>query len=122
MQRMWKHLRMIGISCLVFFATTAAPLAAQVQWQSWSAAVELQQQNQQPILLFVYTDWCALCKRTTSQCWEEPALAAFINEHFIPVRFDAESTEPITYQGKTYQYVRENNMGYHAFVAHLMEG
>jgi thioredoxin-related protein len=121
MRRTWKN-RTIGIAGLLICLLAFQPLSAQVQWQNWETAAELQAATRRPILLFIYTDWCALCKRTTAESWQNPALADFVNEHFIPVLFNAESTAPVTYQGHTYNYVRKNGLGYHELAAHLLEG
>ncbi len=118
---MWK---VWGLCLSIFMAASAAAQepATAINWQSWESAVQQQEESDLPILLFVYTDWCALCKRTNEQCWADPGLARFINTHFLPVRINAASTDPIAYQGQTYHFVRKQSLGYHAFIAHLMKG
>lgn len=110
---------MLYLLCAGAFAQNSSD---QIAWVNWESAVQRQASNGKTILLYIYTDWCALCKRTGTECWTEPNLAEYVNANFIPVRLNAESKAPIDYRGKTYEYTREGDIGYHGFVAQLMEG
>ena len=60
-----------------------------VQWQEWGdAAFALAQQLDKPVLLDVGAVWCHWCHVMDRESYEEPALAATINEHFVAVKVD----------------------------------
>jgi thioredoxin-related protein len=45
-----------------------------------------------------------------------------VNEHYYPVKFNAEQQAKITYQGKDYSYVRSGRRGYHELAVELALG
>lgn len=70
-------------------------------------ALAAQKENPKKILMDVYTDWCGPCKLMDRETFSNKKVIAFINENYYPVKFDAEGTEPINYQGEFY-----DNPGY----------
>ncbi len=91
-----------------------------VQWRNWSSvqAGSLRQKA----MVFIYADWCALCKRMETEVFESEPVAQRIRQFFIPVRFNSEQREPMVYQGSTYEYIREGDVRYHGLAAKLMGG
>ncbi len=51
------------------------------------------------LMLFVdvYATWCGPCKMMDAQVYPDPALSAFMNQHFLSVRMDGESDFGRTY-------------------------
>lgn len=94
--------------------------AGTIQWRSWSSAQSAS--VQQKVVVFVYADWCALCKRMESEVFGASKVAQQLNQFFIPVRFNGESREPMQYKGETYQYSSEGEVRYHRLAAKLMGG
>ena len=74
---------------------------------NWITPAELSvayAQNPKPIFIDLYTDWCGWCKRMDRTTFRNEKLINYVNENFYAIKFNAESTEPITFAGKTYQY------------------
>ena len=60
-----------------------------VYWQEWGeAAFALAAQAERPILLDVGAVWCHWCHVMDRESYEDPTLAATINEHFIAIKVD----------------------------------
>jgi len=52
----------------------------------------------------------------------DPGIAAYLNENFYPVKFNAEQKGPVVFQGKTFQFVASGARGYHELAAVLLDG
>ena len=60
-----------------------------VQWHPWGdAAFSLAQAENKPILLDIGAVWCHWCHVMDRESYEDPEMAAIINEHFVPVKVD----------------------------------
>ncbi len=93
-----------------------------IQWMSFEEAVSAQQKEKRKLVVDVYTKWCGWCKKMDESTFSNPYIANYINEHYYPVRFDAEQSDPISFQGKNYEYVRNGKRGYHELAVELTMG
>ena len=60
-----------------------------INWQEWGEpAFAKARAEGKPILLDVGAVWCHWCHVIDRESYENPALAAIINEHYIPVKVD----------------------------------
>lgn len=73
-----------------------------VEWMSLAEALEKQKTSPKKIFVDIYTDWCGWCKVMSKNTFSHEQIAAYINQYFYPVRFDAETTDTIEYLGKKY--------------------
>ena len=73
-----------------------------VNWISFEEAMELQKINPKNIMMDVYTKWCGPCKLMDKNTFDNPLIAKFLNENFYAVKFNAEGTDKVAYQGKVY--------------------
>lgn len=94
-----------------------------IKWFSWEEAMDMQQQSAaQKVFLSIYTDWCGWCKRMDEQTFSHGQIAGYLNQHFLPVKLNAEYREPLSYRGKSYEYVKNGKRGYHELAARLLRG
>lgn len=75
-----------------------------------------------PVFIDVYTDWCGWCKRMDATTFKDPAVVAFMNEHFINVKLDGEARRDIEFKNHTFKYVASGRRGYHELAAALLQG
>ncbi|MEF9477585.1 thioredoxin family protein [Chryseobacterium sp. RRHN12] len=73
-----------------------------------------QKENPRPIVIHLYTDWCAVCKIESYRLSQDKELVHLMNDHFYFVNFEAEKTkEKIYFQNQTFEYLQNGNSGIH---------
>ena len=67
-----------------------------IQWHEWGeeAFAAAQQQNK-PMLLDIGAVWCHWCHVMDRESYDDPAIAAIVNEHFIAVKVDRDERPDI---------------------------
>jgi thioredoxin-related protein len=66
-------------------------------------AFEAQKSVPREIIVDVYTEWCGPCKLLDKNTFGNPDVIRFVNEHFYAVKFNAEGSEKVTFQGNTFE-------------------
>ena len=112
------------VKSLVFFVSfLLVSLGARAQdrvvWIPMNEALEKAEKEQKKIFVDMYTDWCSWCKKMDAATFQKADIANYINENFIPVKFNAEQREPIIYQGQEFKYTNYGRRGYHQLAAEL---
>jgi thioredoxin-related protein len=110
---------------LMSFLLSASLLNGQdIAWLSWDEAVAkaTQENNSKKIFVDVYTDWCGWCKKMDKDTFQNPEVAAYMQEHFYMVKLDGEGKEPIEFNGKKFTFVPQGRNGYHQLAAALLQG
>lgn len=97
-------------------------IGQEVEWYTFKEAVEKNKTNPKKILIDVYTDWCGWCDKMEEETFNHPEIAKYINKHFYAVRFDAESSEEITFRGKTFKKEGNKKRSPHQLAAALLQG
>lgn len=64
-----------------------------VQPDSWEELLKIAKINNKPILIDCYTTWCGPCKKMEQSVFSNNKVAELVNEHFISIRIQFDSTE-----------------------------
>jgi thioredoxin-related protein len=88
-----------------------------VKWLTLEEALEKSKTDKRKIFVDVYTDWCGWCKRMDSTTFLSPAVVQYLNDHYYPVKFNAEQQKDIVFKDKTYQFKKNGTSGYHELAA-----
>ncbi|WP_228394055.1 thioredoxin fold domain-containing protein [Chryseobacterium artocarpi] len=77
--------------------------------------LELQQKEfSKPIVIHIYTDWCAVCKIESYRLNKDEDLVKIMNENFYLINFEAEKTrDKINFQGQEFEYLANGSSGIH---------
>lgn len=95
----------------------------EIEWYSVTEAEKMQAENpEKPLFIDVYTDWCGWCKQMDNTTFKDEEVVSFINEYFIPVKFDAEQKEDVTFKGQKFKYIQVGRKGVHELAAALLQG
>lgn len=119
----WMLASLLTLSAVIYgFAPNAISTNdKEIQWQTMENALVAQQKTGKKLLIDVYTDWCKWCKVMDEKTFTDPELIRYVNENFIPVKFNAEQREAITFKGQTYQYQKGGRRGMHGLAYELMQ-
>lgn len=90
------------ISILLAILFSGFISAQEINWMTMNEALAAQKEEPKKIFLDAYTDWCGPCKMLDRNTFQNEDVAEYINEHFYAVKFNAEGTESIDYEGFTY--------------------
>ena len=101
-----KRMKVIaGIICTAFIwtllicPTARAAAPGDFFWQVRSdVALTMAKRSNRLILVYVGADYCSHCRQMDKKCWVDPKIHLLINQHYIPLRLDAEKQARITDQ------------------------
>ncbi|MDO8367746.1 MAG: DUF255 domain-containing protein [Saprospiraceae bacterium] len=88
-----------------------------VNWMTLEQALEKSKTEKRKIFVDMYTDWCGWCKHMDSTTFVDATIANYLNEHFYPVKFNAEQEKDIVFKDKTYKFKKNGARGYHELAA-----
>lgn len=124
------NLFVIGILGFAFIAcnlvskdkTSEQETSTTLKWYTIEEAIAANKKNPKQLFVDVYTDWCHWCKVMDQQTFNQPEVIQYINEHYYPVKFNAEQRTPIDFNGKTYQYRKGGRRGMNMLTMTLLKG
>ena len=93
-----------------------------IHWMSWQEAIEANQKAPRKIMIDLFTEWCGWCKRMDASTFVDPAVVAYVNQHFYAVKFDAEQKDSIVFNNHTFHYIPNGRRGYHELAYALVDG
>ncbi len=93
---------------IAFAAVLAAGIAPSARaatlpaWKDWNSGLKEASAAGKPLLVDVYTDWCTWCKRMDRDVYTQPEVRAYLSQHFVLVKLNAEYSTPARYEGRQY--------------------
>ena len=101
-----KHFmtKYFSLFLLIVPALTIAQNSNEINWIDIEKADQLRLKEPKKVIIDVYTDWCGWCKRMDKATFQKPEVAAYMNEHYYNVKFNAEQKEDITILNNTFTF------------------
>jgi thioredoxin-related protein len=94
-----------------------------IEWKNLQEGDSLQIHGDNRLLFVdIFTDWCGPCKFLDKYTFQNQEVSSYINENFIPVKFNAELKESITFKGNTYDYISNGQAGIQSWAYYALEG
>lgn len=88
---------------LVFFvAAVTSGISQEIKWMTMNEALEAQKKQPKKIFMDAYTTWCGPCKLLDRNTFTNKDVIKYINEHYYPVKFNAEGNEEVKYRDLTF--------------------
>lgn len=91
-------------------------------WLSIDEASNLKNKDNKYYFVDVYTDWCKWCKVMDNQTFTNPEVIKFLDEGFHVVKFNAEQTDIVNWNGTEYIYKPGGRRGIHTLTPKLLNG
>ncbi|MEO0008466.1 MAG: hypothetical protein RJA20_2662 [Bacteroidota bacterium] len=88
-----------------------------VKWMTIEQALESCKTERRKIFVDVYTDWCGWCRHMDSTTFVSASVARYLNEHYYPVKFNAEQTGDVYLKDKIYKFRSNGSRGHHELAA-----
>ena len=76
--------------------------ANEIQWMTLEEAQAANKSEPRKLIVDMYTPWCGPCKMMDRGTFRDPEVVKFVNANYYAVKFNAESGDPVTWDGKQY--------------------
>jgi len=97
-----KSLFALSIAFFSYFVSAQQNNPSAIQWKTIQEALNMAQNEKKPVFIDFYTSWCSWCVRMDQTTFKDSSVVKVLNQDFIPVKFNAEGSDSISYKGKVY--------------------
>jgi thioredoxin-related protein len=102
---MAKFMNVFLVACLfILCSATVNSGRDKTGWLKMNELNEKMKSEPKPVIIDLYTNWCYWCKVMDKKTYTSQKVASYINEHFYPVKLDAETKEAVEWNHKTYNF------------------
>ena len=103
---MRSRITLVAVTLLLLSACAAMLLRAEdkskLQWCSFEKGLAEAKKTNKKMLVDVYTDWCGWCKRMDTDTYSNADIASYLQDKYVVVKLNAESSTRQSYNGKQY--------------------
>lgn len=101
---------------------TAKASSGGLQWNSIDDLEKLASKGDKKVMIDMYTSWCGWCKVMDKKTFTDPEVIAYLNDNYHVIKFNAEQKKPVTYKGKTYEWVNAGRKGVNMLAHEMLNG
>jgi thiol:disulfide interchange protein len=82
---------MVLVLCGLVLGLLHKPVfAKEIAWNGFDQGIARSKSENKKIFLHFYANWCGACRIMESKTFKDPAVIAYINENFIPIKVNAD--------------------------------
>lgn len=100
---MLMQIKLLAVLMTALMLSSAVPLQAQVRPLDFSELADSLKNDRKPVLLLISTDWCVYCRMQKFQIQRNRQFQKKRTD-FYYAELNAETREPLEFNGKTYRY------------------
>ena len=88
-----------AVALLILFAVVMVyaiyrPIHSDIAWLTdFESARDTAREQNKPLLLYFYADWCAPCHQLSRQTWPDDRVERLVMTSFVPVKIDVSDME-----------------------------
>lgn len=91
-------MKKILFAAALLLCFSCAQAQEQINWLdetkvTWEEALKVSEKEGKPLFVYVWTSWCGPCKTLKSKIFTHPEVIEYLNENFVCLNFDAESSD-----------------------------
>lgn len=98
----------IRITCIVIFSFIANICKAQDYWVDFKDLNDSLKKQAKPVLIYVYTDWCKVCKMQENAVFEDEEIQEMLQQKVYALKLNAEGKDDLLFMGRTYTGSNQN--------------
>lgn len=122
-----KNLFLLAIICFLFVSCQEKTEYKKnkdggLTWLSIDEASGLKNDAEKLYFVDVYTTWCKWCKVMDQKTFTDPEVIKLLDEQFHVVKFNAEQTDVVNWNGSEYIYQAGGRRGIHTLAPKLLNG
>lgn len=91
----WIGIGVLILACFITGNYSRGASAKEINWFGFEDGIARGQTENKKIYLHFYANWCGACRTMENQTFKDPAVVAYINENFIPIKVNTDR-EPDT--------------------------
>jgi thioredoxin-related protein len=88
-----KRTLLVAMNLVVIGALVSAAAAgesAKIDWVDYQTGLVRAQESGKPLMVNFTAAWCKFCKQMKAETYSDPAVVAFLNEHYVATRVDTD--------------------------------
>src|SRR5450631_2152994 len=103
---MAKSIKLVLIACLFILCSAKVNNINRDKpdWMKMNELTEKIKSEPKPVIIDLYTNWCYWCKVMDKKTYTNSKVISYINDHFYPVKLDAETKDIIEWKNNSYNY------------------
>ena len=107
------------LTSLIFCYSIVTMAQDNIHWVDIEKAQFMVKKGEKPIMLFIYADWCDHCQLIKNTTLKNQEIIHYINDNFIPVKFNVSSMDTIIFNGKRFVNKDTNEKPKHQLALYL---
>ncbi len=111
---------LLTISCKSSGSEYEKSTDGSITWITIDQAAKLKNSEEKLYFIDVYTEWCGWCKVMDKKTFTDPEVIKQMSEKFHMIKFDAEQTDLVTWEGQEYIYKAGGRKGIHGLAPVLL--